>query len=170
MTKTITHIKVPKEWESDNDWDSHRPLLYTSLYHTTGIVNEFGCGYGSTQLINSFCQKWDRPFYSYDTNKEWVDKMNGITNLIRDYLKDLYSNTNTDVLFIDCAPAEIRKSLIENWSHIPVIVIHDTEPGAEFCYGMSEILSTFKYRLDYTPEGKPHTTVVSNTVNVTEWC
>ena len=73
------------------------------------------------------------------------------------------------LMFIDAAPAEIRKLLISKYKDIPVMVIHDTEPGAEYVYGMNEVLSSFKYRLDYQPEGKPHTTAVSNYINVCEW-
>ena len=170
MSKQITHINCPKEWESTNDWDSHRPLLFACLYNTTGIVNEFGCGYGSTKQINDFCKKYERLFYSYDTNKDWVEKMGGITRLIDNYINDLHTHVKTDVLFIDCAPGEIRKELVSKFSKSSkIIVVHDTEPGAEYVYGMSEILSAFKYRLDYQPEGKPHTTCVSNFINVEEW-
>lgn len=170
MKKQVTHINCPKEWESENDWDSHRPLLFACLYNTTGIVNEFGCGYGSTKLINDFCDEYKRDFYSYDTNKEWVEKMNHITILVDDYMKDLRTSVNIDVLFIDCAPAEIRKELISKFSKsAKIIVAHDTEPGAEYVYGMSKILNSFKYRLDYQPKGKPHTTAVSNFIDVTKW-
>lgn len=73
-------------------------------------------------------------------------------------------------MFIDGKPGEQRKELIEKHrNNAHVIVVHDTEPGAEYVYGMAEILSTFKYRLDYEPEGEPHTTAVSNFINVCDW-
>lgn len=170
MTKTVTHINCPKEWESTCDWDSHKPALFMALYKTTGIVAELGCGYGSTGFIKEFCDKYDRFFYSYDTNEDWVKKMNGNTALISDYITDIKMATKVDVLFIDCAPGEIRKDLIKKLANrANVILVHDSEIGAEYVYGMSEILSTFKYRLDYQPEGKPHTAAVSNFVDVTKW-
>jgi hypothetical protein len=76
------------------------------------------------------------------------------------------------LVFIDLAPAEKRKvilSMLEEREMSDMFVIHDTEDGAEYVYGMKEILSTFKYRLDYQPEGKPRTTAVSNFIDVTKW-
>ena len=76
---------------------------------------------------------------SYETNKEWFDKL---------YLDVPYSllwvNDWDDVesrechlLFMDCAPGEIRKHLIKKWEdNASVIVVHDTEPGAEYVYGL----------------------------------
>lgn len=168
--KIVTHIGCPKEWQSESDWDSHRPCLYMALYNTTKIVCELGCGYGSTELISEFCKKHERLFYSYDTNEDWVEKMGGKTSLISNYISDIRMNTKVDVLFIDCAPGEIRKDLIRKLSdRASIIVVHDTEEGAEYVYGMSEILSSFKYRLDYQPKGKPHTTAISNFIDVTNF-
>jgi hypothetical protein len=82
----------------------------------------------------------------------------------------IFKSNNTKVVFVDQAPAENRKQLIgEIKNDVDVIIVHDTEIGAEYVYGLSEILSTFKYRLDYQPEGKPHTTAVSNFIDVTKW-
>ena len=33
MTKTVTEIPCPKEWESESDWDSHRALLWLAVEH-----------------------------------------------------------------------------------------------------------------------------------------
>jgi hypothetical protein len=77
---------------------------------------------------------------------------------------------NLSILFVDSAPGEERKEVIKKYLHrADVIIAHDVEPGAEYVYGMTPILSTFKYRLDFTPEGKPHTCVVSNVIDVTQW-
>ena len=171
MRKTVTHIDCPKIWESESDWDSHKNLLWLALKNTSEYVVEMGMGFGSTPIIDLECKMSNRVFYSYETNRDWYLKMimiSGKTYLIDDYLKQEIGNP--EVLFVDCAPAEVRKDLIEKWKDVPIIVVHDTEEGAEYVYGLSKILSTFRYRLDYAPEGKPHTTVVSNTVNVTEWC
>lgn len=168
--KTVTHIDCPKEWEITNDWDSHKSLVWLVLKRTCEYVVEMGMGLGSTPLIDLECKNSNRVFYSYETNREWYLKMINIAGkvfLIDNYLKQDIGNP--EVLFIDCAPAEIRKELIEKWKGVPIIIVHDTEKGAEYVYGLSLILSTFKYRLDYQPEGKPHTTVVSNFINVEEW-
>ena len=71
---------------------------------------------------------------------------------------------------MDCAPAEIRKELIEKYANIAkVIVVHDSEESSSFCYDLIGILSTFKYRINYEPIGNPHTTIISNFIDVSQW-
>lgn len=167
--KVVTNIEVPKEWEITNDWDSHLPLLWMILDKITpSFTVECGCGYGSTILLNKYCKK----FVSYEINKNWFDKLlSDVPDSL--YWIDDWGNMATqecDLLFVDCAPGEIRKDIISRHPNdAKVIIAHDTEPGAEYVYGMNEILSTFKYRLDYIPIGKPHTTAVSNFVDVTKF-
>jgi len=182
MTKTVIHIPCPKEWESTNDWDSHRPLLYLACEKTESINGgriEFGCGYGSSELLSEYYKgagRFDnnmlsgKHFFSFETNKEWADKFPK-TIFVNDYgLAILYAE-NSVFSFIDCAPAELRKGIINHLANKSrIIIVHDTEIGSDYVYQLSDILShNFKYRLDYTPEGKPHTTAVSNFINVEEW-
>jgi len=164
--KEITHIEVPKEWESTNDWDSHRPLLWLCVSKLDKNVIEFGCGEGSTKLLDKFCKEQELRFSSYETNKEYAGIYN--STLVNDY--DEINPNRSCILFIDLAPGEQRKYMIaKHKEDVSLIIAHDTEIGAEYVYGMKEILSTFKYRLDYKPEGKPHTTAVSNFLNVEDW-
>jgi len=162
--KEVKHIEVPKEWESENDWDSHRGLLYLALKNSGDKIWELGCGFGSTPLIQKYCEENGKWFGSIDENKEWAAKFSCTQYLQYEKIEQYLP---CSLLFVDCAPGELRKHLIGKYKdRCDVIVVHDTEPGAEYVYGMSEILSTFKYRLDYQPEGKPHTTAVSNLVNI----
>ncbi len=48
------------------------------------------------------------------------------------------------------------------------MVIHDSEPEAEYAYKYEPVLSTFKYRYVYSAY-KPYTTLVSDTVDVTKF-
>lgn len=172
--KSVTHIDCPKEWEITNDWDSHRPIIYLSLTKTKGQVVEFGSGFGSTILLRKFCKENKRLFISYETNKDWANKTKSI--FIQAYFNPsdvtslLSVYRETSLLFIDCAPGEIRKELLQEFkNNSDVLVSHDTECGAEYVYGMKDILSTFKYRLDFKPEGMPQTTAVSNFINLEDW-
>ena len=165
MRAVTRHIEnVPEEWQSTNDWDSHLPAIYLVLLKDkeTHPLAEFGSGH-STQIINEYC-RGHRKFESYENDKEWC--------VIPSKYVDDYSKVHLMlgyIVFIDGKPGEERKLLIERYKNNHLLIIHDTEPGADYVYHMSEVLSTFKYRLDYQPEGKPHTTVVSNTVNVCTW-
>lgn len=191
MRKQVTHIECPEEWLSTNDWDSHLPLLWLSLKSEPYLsLYEFGIGFGSTPKLKDFFNKKKSHFSSIETNSEWVNKftdgyclddsfpLHGIPLYRHEghdiwYLgkySDFTSISKPHLLFIDCAPAEARKELLLNLcdgGH--VFIIHDTEEGAEYVYGLKGMLSTFKYRLDYQPEGKPHTTAVSNSIDVTKW-
>lgn len=175
MRKQITHIDCSKEWQSTNDWDSHRPLLWLSLQKIDGLVIECGVGFGSTELLR---KERKNMVYSFDTDKEWAGKFENVgvlssyrslSSIIEDEgIKRVYGDVS--IIFVDGKPGEERKDVIAAFANAAkVIIAHDTEPGAEYVYGMKEILSTFKYRLDYQPEGKPHTTAVSNFVDVTKW-
>lgn len=167
LRKAVTHIDCPKEWESTNDYDSHRPLLYLAVTKMKHPIIEFGCGFGSTPLLKKYCEEIDSIFVSLETDKEWAGKFPG-TFIITNYKN--WNGIKPSLLFIDSKPGEERKELIKQYtSHAWVIVAHDTEPGAEYVYGMSEVLNSFKHRLDYQPEGKPHTTAVSNFIDITQW-
>lgn len=167
LYKMIKHIDCPKEWISTNDYDSHRPLLYLTLKNDIECrpFAEFGSGYGSTDLLRKYCKEHGIKFQSWDTDKEWCKKTK--SSYIRTF-KHILLPTGY-ILFIDGKPGEERKDLLEMHKDKYILIAHDTEAGANYVYGMADVLSTFKYRLDYQPEGKPATTAVSNFVNVSEW-
>jgi hypothetical protein len=176
MTKTVTHIDCPEEWEGKDDYSSHRPMLWLALNNTEGNVAEFGMGHGSTMLIDKFCGKQNRAFNSYETNHEWLGLVYGSYDNWWGNLQGwagAYSNIELvkhSVLFIDSAPGEERRDLIKINSGIcDVIIVHDTEPGAQPIYGTTEALNSFKYRLDYYPKGNPGTTALSNKIDVAQW-
>lgn len=188
MRAVTRHIEgVPEEWQSTNDWDSHRPLLWLASTKFNGIC-EVGMGDGSTPLLVKWLNEkpTNRFLISAENNDDWSSKyLDGYDlkfvdlewcyhqkgNHMVHKCKDIFDfNGGGDIIFVDCAPGIARKKIIErNKDAYKVILVHDTESGADYVYQMSEILSAFKYRLDYQPEGKPHTTAVSNTVNVCSW-
>lgn len=160
----VKHIPVSEDWQSTNDYDSHRPLLFIAWENTEGVVLEMGCGNGSTNLLEQYCNIYSIPFLSFDTDEKWANKFTYAVHL-SDMM--LLPAMKVDLLFIDSKPGEQRKELIEKWAnYAKAIVVHDTEPGARYVYGMEEILSTFKYRIDYAPTGKPWATAVSNTIDI----
>ena len=172
--KVITDIEVPERWKITNDWDSHRPLLWLCCKYTLMFlpITEFGCGEGSTKLLFNFKKGLGDNFFSYETNDDYFYKYKKYVTKINNYLDVHLSEQpfGQGLLFIDCAPAEIRKYLIEKHrNHADCLIVHDTEDGAEYVYGMKEILGTFKYRLDFEPKGLPRTTAVSNFVNIEKW-
>lgn len=159
---------LPEKWVSENDYDSHRGLLYTALCNTTGTVVELGCGHGSTLLTREFCEKNRRKFVSLENNTEWGSKFG--SHIVSENYNESTLFMPCDLLFVDSKPGEDRKHLIADHAHqATIIVVHDSEAGAEYVYGMANVLSTFKFRIDYKPEGKPGSTAVSNFIDVSKW-
>lgn len=145
------------------DYNSHLPLLKKCLDITSGAIVELGSGLYSTPLLCEYAAENNRMFYSFDNNKEWSEKTGAI------YVQwDSYDWVrNCGIVFIDEAPAEHRKESIEAYRNIAdVLVIHDTEPTSNYVYGLSDILNTFKYRVDFMPMGMPHSTALSNTIDL----
>lgn len=168
-----TNIELPPDFEVTSDYDSHRPLLYLALQRVPrGTVAEFGCGEGSTPPLAGLCEQQNRVFLSFETKEEWAIKFPETTTLISSY-EDVFDSKKIDrlaILFIDSAPGEDRLFHIDLWEdYADVIIIHDTEPGAEYVYGLSGILRGFQYRVDLEIAGHPRTTAVSNTIDVREW-
>lgn len=165
-------VIIPPEWEVTNDWNSHRALLFLALEKIQGgPVVELGCGYGSTPLLAEYCKNHDRLFVSFETNWLWAQKFDYHVLSINDWQEFIDIGTpQMDILFIDCAPGEARKDLIKECANrARVIIVHDTEPGAEYVYGLNEILNSFKYRCDLIIEGHPQTTAVSNIHELHDW-
>lgn len=165
--KIITHIDCPKEWESENDWDSHRPLLFLMLTKNIEChpVCEFGSGHGSTALLRQACETNGIGFQTWENDSDWAKETR--SNYTPSYFS-IWIPLGY-IVFIDGKPGEERKELIEKHKHHYAIMAHDTEDGANYVYGMYDVLNSFKYRLDYKPEGKPATTIVSNICDVTQW-
>lgn len=183
-----SEITIPEEWHPNNDWSSHRPMLYMALEDLRiNTIYEFGLGYGSTSLLCDYVNNNEgrTDCFSFESNEEWVKTF--IEGYIKipfedpTYTKDRHTIIHTnnylawipwrknDFAFIDSAPGEQRKDIIKNFKDCYVVIVHDTEPGAEYVYGMADILSTFKYRCDLVIKGMPQTTAVSNVYDVSTW-
>lgn len=155
--------------------NSHRPLLKLALEKLpTGTMIELGMGYGSTLILASESYISNRRFLSYENNPEWFKKMTRFQNennnlrFVGDW--DKVNVEPCEILFIDHAPGERRKIDIERFrNEAKVIIIHDTEPEAEYVYGLKEILGSFKYRYDLHVKGMPSTTAVSEETDITKW-
>src|SRR5687767_1239939 len=107
-----------------SDYDSHRPLLWEALEATTGLVVEFGIGYGSTPFLSEYCQERYRELVSYENNEKWFNEMSGKYPHEIKFVKnwDFVQGIQPDVLFIDHAPGERRRIDIYRFSHRAKII------------------------------------------------
>lgn len=174
---------------SANPYDSHRPLLWLALEEFAAVsdepnhdqsywgwVREFGMGNGSTPVLHEFCKMARLRLFSYESDPQWLNKFTHLETdwheLINigdwDSIEPLPGNTN--LILIDHAPGERRKIDIQRYRDAAeIIIVHDTEVGAEYVYGMNEVLCSFKYKCDLFTPGRPQTTAVSNTIDVSRW-
>lgn len=167
------YVEIPHLLNVSDAYHSHRPMLWMALEHIKpGLVVEFGCGYGSTPLLANYCALQKRDFLSYETNELYSDQFKGITTWI-DYYNNFYWVKETQepkIIFIDCAPAEERFCLLQDCADkTTILIVHDTEPEAEYVYHLQDALNSFKYRCDLIIEGFPQTTAVSNTYDFERW-
>lgn len=171
MIKEITNIDCPKEWELVDDYSSHRPALWLALINTPERpVTEFGCGEGSTRLIRKYCKDNNLIFFSYETNKEYAHKYGATLIVNYDQIHLSTGDFRQGIIFIDSAPGEQRKELIEKHAnHSDIVIVHDTEPYAQRVYEIEDILTKFAYQLYYKPEKFPATSILSNTIDVITW-
>jgi hypothetical protein len=183
--------EIPEEWMPVDDFSSHRPMLYRAIMNThhNGFF-EFGTGNGSTPLLQKLYNEnhhlMTNDCISYESDYQWFEIMKTDRHDAIGHGDNIWTRRNHTLfyepnylqvnvwkgalVFIDSAPGEQRKHLISKHSNIAkLIIVHDTEPGAEYVYGMSEILNSFKFRCDLVVEGAPQTTVVSNLYDFENW-
>lgn len=158
------------------NWNNHLYLLWTALEATTGEVVEMGMGHGSTQQLHDYCLDRGRPLFSYESDQEWADKFMPLVDggahslkVLRDWDEVHATHPSPDVVLIDHAPGERRKTDIALFAHsAKIIVCHDTEPAADHGYQMRAELDKFKYLSEYQSPGA-WSTVVSNFIDVTKF-
>lgn len=152
-----------------SDWDSHLPMLWLGLTLTKGRVTELGSGEGSTSLLRQYCQYESRPFFSFDSNKDWAEKT--MSRFVPDWDNVELWKEPCELLFVDEAPGEHRiKAISEMVNKVDVIVIHDTEEVGAGDYGYKNIWPLFKFRLNYNRLGPgAGCSIVSNKVDVEQY-
>lgn len=53
-------------------YHTHQPVLYKIATSTSGPIIEFGCGYGSTDMLHEICKENKRLLISLDDNLDWL--------------------------------------------------------------------------------------------------
>lgn len=156
--------------KSENNWDTHRPMLLLGLHLTdpsSGVI-EMGCGYGSTPFLRSYC-KGVRILLSFDNSEDWACKMN--ERYVPDWDKSDIWQQPCGLLFVDHAPGEHRwKAIAAMVDKADIIVYHDNEIGGAGNYQYSRIEHLFKYSLHYNRNGGgAGCTMVSNKIDVSAY-
>lgn len=148
---------------------THFPLIIKAIQNTTGDVCEMGSGFFSTPLLHWICQ--GRQLVTYEGSEDYYNfakHFRSKNHKIR-WLKEVDFTRHWSVVFIDHSPKKPRRrgddaALFDT----DLLVLHDTEPNEFEHYGYGAVLAKYKYRLDWTL-CKPHTAILSNTIDVTKW-
>lgn len=148
-----------------HNYSTHQEALILAFSKTKGTVLELGCGYYSTPLLYHLCKGAGRKFHSFDSHKDWV-------GLFKDYGVEYTRDwnlgwTDAELIFVDGPVAPInRGGMINRYKDANVLVVHDTEPENRHKYDYD--FSGFKYVYTFNTQW-PHTTILSNHVDVTQW-
>lgn len=177
---------------NDGSYGTHAPVLAAALAKTTGPVMELGMGWGSTPLLHAVCAMQGKHLYSMDGDINWVREMMravgepelrpGLNSLVTGYFPPEHQFRHVEpgrwcewvtaaarwswgVVFIDCAPGEIRKDLaLALKSSAKFIILHDAlqdPPHGAGNYRYESIIPQFKYHEFYTVL-KPATLILSD--------
>ncbi len=156
---------------------THIPTLLKVIPKTTGDVAELGAGFFSTPVLHWLCQ--GRKLYTYENDPEYyrmAKHFQSNNHRVRPFDK-IDFDRHWSVVFIDHstkvggnAPEGHRQrgDDILKFKNVDIFILHDTEPGELEHYHYDLVMPHFKYRLDWT-ETKPHTSVISNVIDVTKW-
>lgn len=153
---------------------THIPTLIKAIANTKGDVCEVGAGFASTPFLHWLCQ--GRKLVTYENDSDYFNFAKKFqTNNHRARKTEDFSNMDFNrhwaVVFIDHTadrgknPHKRGDDAIK-FKNADLIIMHDTEKSEE--YGYDKVFPFFKYRYDWT-ECRPHTSVVSNIIDVTKW-
>lgn len=138
---------------------SHLPVLKKVLDQNTKPVLELGAGWYSTPFLYWDCLDKGISFTSYETDKEWVEALDGMSTWIDNY-RDAPIDQEWGVVFIDHAPAERRVvDVLRLKDKADYIVLHDTE--SRKLYLLDQLDGQFPFQYTYKKH-RPYTTVLSN--------
>lgn len=154
---------------------SHQRILVGAVLRTPGDILELGVGWYSTPILHELATILDRDLFTADNNPHWLAQFKCLEcsrHKLVDvgWWGDLYAWARCiswGVVFVDHAqPIEREYAIRALKGNAAVFVLHDTEEG--FAYGYSRTIPSFKYQ--YTDKcQKAWTTIVSDTVDVSEW-
>ena len=150
---------------------SHLTTLLKCVMSTDGPVLELGTGLYSTIVLNA-ALPYDRLLLSFETNAEWFKQLGDLerpghqlfclASFDEMYTNIAFMTNGFDVIFIDHAPAERRKTDIAKLANDrSLFVVHDYEHPA---YGYDTVNGLFKHILVHDHK-IPHTAIMTNNSN-----
>jgi hypothetical protein len=157
------------------NYATHLPALMRALALTDGPVLELGMGLFSTPYLHYACLLAERYLASYDNNEGWARTFSQYGNFseashhsifIVDDWDAVHMEAPWSVALVDHSPSERRVTEIKRLANLArIIVAHDSNGRWENQYHYSTIYPLFRYRTDWTGDGR-HAVVLSNFVDL----
>jgi len=162
----------------ENGYGSHKPVLEAALnYYGSPTVLELGMGHNSSKIISDKASHAEH----FETKESWIQKVESFLNPdistthFVEAIEDIdfnkrFKGKRFDIIFIDFAPGEPRGEMCKRLAKKgEMLICHDTEetiePEAASDYRWD--FSGFKYKFHFM-KARPHTTVVSNFIDVSK--
>jgi hypothetical protein len=153
------------------NYATHLPCLMRALTLTNGPVLELGLGLFSTPYLHYACR--ERWLVSYDNDAAWVsifkpyETLNHRIRAVSDWAEaPIELRAPWSVALVDHSPSARRVVDIKRLADCAMyIIVHDTNGRYEKDYHYSTIYPLFRYRADWTGDGR-HAAVLSNFVDL----
>lgn len=153
------------------NYATHLPALMRALALTDGPVLELGMGLFSTPYLHYACLLAGRWLVSYENDAGWAEKFKGYQSPLHEIVV-LPQWEHADfvercaVALVDLSPDEQRApAIVRLANYAQIIVAHDSNGRWDKHYHYSTIYPLFRYRADWTGDGR-HAAVLSNFVNL----
>ncbi len=170
MNEKFRHISLEMETST------HFPMLMKAVQETTGPILEMGSGIFSTPLLHWLCYPTKRSLTTYECYAHYLEFAKKFET---EWHKTIFGkpqdqpkfNEKYSVVFIDHSPKRPRTrgdDALMFKDTTDLIVLHDAGENPYEKYGYAPIYKHFKYVSHWTG-CFPHTTVLSNTIDVTQW-
>lgn len=135
-------------------------------------VLELGAGDSSTPMLHHMCRALSMKLWTMETDGAWLERYKEYAwcdhkvEHVKDWLSHpfIVGDDTVDLLFVDCAPGEVRHLLIEKFAtRAKCIVAHDSERdhGAGGDYRYEKVTPLFKYVTEFR-RFRPYTLILSN--------
>jgi hypothetical protein len=153
------------------NYATHLPALMRALALSDGPVLELGMGLFSTPYLHYACALAGRYLASYENDGGWASIFSTYHTGEHDiFVTNDWDTTRIDrewdVALVDHSPSERRVHDIRRlakWTRY--IIAHDSNGRWEKHYHYSTIYPLFRYRTDWTGDGR-HAVVLSNFVDL----
>ena len=155
------------------NYATHLPALMRALALTDGPVLELGMGLFSTPYLHYACALAGRDLVSYENNAGWAAifepyRSHKHTINVVESWDEADIEYVWDVVLVDHSPSERRVvdiQRLEKWGESKYYILHDSNGRWDKHYHYSTIYPLFRYRTDWTGDGR-HAVVLSNFVDL----